>query len=355
MSDEQIIQRIGELLAKADLHTTTTSAIRRQLEQDLQIDLSDRKALVRQQVDLYLQSHPQNEQEEEGEAAGEEYDEGGGGGGEEEAAREDSKALKAEEEDENGGVDEEDGDDEEEEKKPEQDSKRLQAKIDRAKRDSLQKEKKKRAAGGGFTKLCRLSPELQAVMGEKEMSRTQVVKSLWAYIRAKNLQDPGNKRKILCDGPLEAVFGTKLIDMFKMNKLLTKHIWPLDSVGDDGDVRTKKQKLEPEDEGQSKSKRPKGEKKEAPEKEGGKAKGGGFTAPLPLSEALVRFFGTGESELSRSEVVKRMWAYIKENNLQDPADKRQVLCDSKLKELLGCDTFTGFVMTKHLACHFIKS
>lgn len=58
------------------------------------------------------------------------------------------------------------------------------------------------------------------------------------------------------------------------------------------------------------------EKKEASEKEGGKAKGGGFTAPLPLSEALVEFLGTGESELSRAEVVKRMWVYIKANNLQ---------------------------------------
>eukprot|EP00250_Pteridium_aquilinum_P004680 c14883_g1_i1 orf=519-1583(-) len=353
VSDEQIVKRIGELLADADLTTTTTSAIRRQLEQDFDIDLSDRKAFVRQQVDLYLESHPQSQQEEE--------DDAGKHGGE------DSEAVKVEDaepvqEDENSDVEEEDEEEEDEEeeeeelaKKPEQDSKRLQAKIDRAKKDSLQKEKKKRAAGGGFTKLCQLSPELQAVTGEKEMARTQVVKSLWVYIRAKNLQDPGNKRKILCDDRLQAVFATKSIDMFKMNKLLTKHIWPLDSLGDEGDVKTKRPKIESEDEGESKTKRPKVEKREAPEKEGGKAKGGGFTAPLPLSEALVEFFGTGESELSRSEVVKRMWAYIKENKLQDPADKRQILCDSKLKELFGCETFTGFIMTKHLSPHFLKS
>lgn len=352
VSDEKIVERIGELLANADLTTTTTSAIRRQLEQDLHIDLSDRKAFVRQQVDLYLQSHPQNQQEEEDAAR----DEPAHDDGAEEALKAEDEAVQ---EDGNEDVEEEDGeeedeDEEEEEKKPEQDSKRLQAKIDRAKRDSLQKEKKKRAAGGGFTKLCRLSPELQAVMGEKEMARTQVVKSLWVYIRAKNLQDPGNKRKILCDDPLQAVFGTKSINMFKMNKLLTKHIWPLDSLGDEGEVRTKRPKIEPEDKGELKTKRPKVEKKEASEKEGGKAKGGGFTAPLPLSEALVEFLGTGESELSRSEVVKRMWAYIKANNLQDPADKRQVLCDSKLKELFGCETFTGFVITKHLACHFLN-
>ena len=47
-------------------------------------------------------------------------------------------------------------------------------------------------------------------------------------------------------------------------------------------------------------------------------KGGtsGFLAPLPLSDALVKFLGTGESALPRSDVVKRIWDYIKQNNLQ---------------------------------------
>lgn len=44
--------------------------------------------------------------------------------------------------------------------------------------------------------------------------------------------------------------------------------------------------------------------------------GSGLTAPLPLSDALIKFLGTGESELSRGDVVKRMWEYIKENGLQ---------------------------------------
>lgn len=47
-----------------------------------------------------------------------------------------------------------------------------------------------------------------------------------------------------------------------------------------------------------------------------KKRGSGFTAPLPLSDALVKFFGTGETALSRADVVKRMWNYIKQNDLQ---------------------------------------
>lgn len=42
----------------------------------------------------------------------------------------------------------------------------------------------------------------------------------------------------------------------------------------------------------------------------------GFLAPLQLSDALVNFLGTGESVLSRAEVMKRMQDYIKQNNLQ---------------------------------------
>lgn len=58
----------------------------------------------------------------------------------------------------------------------------------------------------------------------------QVVKFIWAYIRENNLQDPANRRKILCDDALRSVFATDSTDMFKMNKLLTKHIWPIDGT-----------------------------------------------------------------------------------------------------------------------------
>ena len=56
----------------------------------------------------------------------------------------------------------------------------------------------------------------------------QIVRQLWAYIRKNNLQDPSNKRKIICDDALRVVFETDCTDMFKMNKLLAKHILPLD-------------------------------------------------------------------------------------------------------------------------------
>ncbi|KAL3654680.1 hypothetical protein CASFOL_001415 [Castilleja foliolosa] len=205
------------------------------------------------------------------------------------------------------------------------------------------KEVKKRG-GGGFTKLCSLSPELQKFTGVSQLARTEVVKQLWSYIRENNLQDPSNRRNIVCDDTLRNLFAVDTIDMFQMNKALTKHIWPLDSDGAPANSAPKE-------------KQPKKERDEdGPNKKEKRPRGGNsaFLAPLKLSDALVKFLGTGESELPRSDVVKRIWDYIKLKNLQDPADKRQILCDEKLKELFNVDTFHGFSMAKFLTAHLVK-
>jgi upstream activation factor subunit UAF30 len=52
------------------------------------------------------------------------------------------------------------------------------------------------------------------------LSRPQVVKQLWVYIKDRELQNPDNRREILCDPSLKAVFGVEKINMFKMNKVL---------------------------------------------------------------------------------------------------------------------------------------
>lgn len=47
-----------------------------------------------------------------------------------------------------------------------------------------------------------------------------------------------------------------------------------------------------------------------------KKEGCGLLAPLPLSDALIKFLGDGESSFSRADVVKRLWEYIEQNDLQ---------------------------------------
>merc|ERR1712126_22821 len=82
---------------------------------------------------------------------------------------------------------------------------------------------------------------------------------------------------------------------------------------------------------------------------GGDRKAGGYTAPVKLSEELADIVG-GE-EMPRHEVVKRMWAYIKENKLQDPKNKSMIKCDDKLAKIVPTKKFRGFGMTKYLKDH----
>jgi len=79
-------------------------------------------------------------------------------------------------------------------------------------------------AKGGFAKEFTLSEPLAAVLQVENLSRPQVVKQLWVYIKGNELQNPENKREILCDVKLRAVFGVDKIDMFKMNKVLGQHL-----------------------------------------------------------------------------------------------------------------------------------
>lgn len=59
-----------------------------------------------------------------------------------------------------------------------------------------------------------------AVIEVDKLSRPQTVKKLWEYIRLHNLQNPTNKKEILCDDKFKAVFDVDKIDMFAMNKQL---------------------------------------------------------------------------------------------------------------------------------------
>ena len=80
-------------------------------------------------------------------------------------------------------------------------------------------------ANSAFMKPMNISPELAEVVGKGPMPRSEVVKELWAYIKKHDLQDPANKRNILADDKLKAVFGGKSeVTMFEMTKLVSAHL-----------------------------------------------------------------------------------------------------------------------------------
>ncbi|KAL5790765.1 hypothetical protein ACOSQ2_005653 [Xanthoceras sorbifolium] len=452
VSDSDLVTRLCQILRTSDLDTATAATVRRQLEQDCNVDLSDRKAFVRDQIDIFLRNNQNaavqgdEDEDQEAEEQKEESDSqeaetknvdkevkkrGGGFNklcslspelqklcGVPELARTEvvkkiwayirenslqdpknkrkiicdesfhalfrvksidmfkmNKALTKhiwplsagnenvkqkiegevsqdsvsgdanEPEEEEEGEEEEGKEEEEEEEDEEEEEEEKNNEQGSKQKRSTKVDKDVKKRGGGFTKVCSLSPQLQTLLGVSELARTEVVKKLWIYIRENNLQDPKNKRNIICDESLHALFRVNSINMFKMNKALSRHIWPLDEEEVPAKSTQKGKRCKQVGEGADEP-----NQKEKRQKKGSS----GFLAPLPLSDALMKFFGTGENVLSRADVVKRMWAYIKQNDLQDPSDKRNIICDDKLKELFEVDSFHGFSVTKLLTAHFIK-
>uniref|UniRef100_A0A0E0D755 DM2 domain-containing protein n=1 Tax=Oryza meridionalis TaxID=40149 RepID=A0A0E0D755_9ORYZ len=79
----------------------------------------------------------------------------------------------------------------------------------------------------------------------------------------------------------------------------------------------------------------------------------GLTKPRLVSPALQAVVGA--AEIPRTEALKRLWAYIKQHNLQDPADKKVIVCDEKLKVLFAGQERVGFLeVAKLLNPHFVK-
>jgi chromatin remodeling complex protein RSC6 len=75
-----------------------------------------------------------------------------------------------------------------------------------------------------------------------------------------------------------------------------------------------------------------------------------FMKPLKVSEELAMDVGKGP--LPRSEVVKKLWIYIKKHNLQDPKKRRNINADANLKAVFkGKGTVDMFEMTKLVSKH----
>jgi upstream activation factor subunit UAF30 len=75
-----------------------------------------------------------------------------------------------------------------------------------------------------------------------------------------------------------------------------------------------------------------------------------FMKAMTPSDSLAAI--VGNKALPRTEVTKKLWAYIKKNNLQDPKEKRNIHADDKLKPIFGGKkTVNMFEMTKLVAKH----
>ncbi|TKY70198.1 Upstream activation factor subunit UAF30 [Spatholobus suberectus] len=80
----------------------------------------------------------------------------------------------------------------------------------------------------------------------------------------------------------------------------------------------------------------------------------GIQKVVPVSSELGHFLGA--PQVSRTDAVKRVWEYIKLQNLQNPTNKKEIFCDEKLKTIFDGKDKVGFTeIARLLSNHFVKS
>ena len=90
--------------------------------------------------------------------------------------------------------------------------------------------------------------------------------------------------------------------------------------------------------------------KKAAKKSSGRKANAAFMAPVTPSATLAAV--VGDSPIPRTEVTKRLWAYIKKNNLQDAKNRRQINADAALKPVFGGKSSVNmFEMTRLVGKH----
>lgn len=80
-------------------------------------------------------------------------------------------------------------------------------------------------ANAALTKPMKLSADLESIIGKGPLSRGEVVKKVWDYIKKNDLQNPKNKRNIFADEKLGKIFGGKKeVTMFELTALVSKQL-----------------------------------------------------------------------------------------------------------------------------------
>ena len=216
----------------------------------------------------------------------------------------------------------------------------------------------KKTNTGGYNAPKKISDKLANFLGGvTELSRPQIVKQLWVYIKEHDLQNPANRKEILLDAKMKEVFGCDIFTMFSMNKYISAHCHPfkpLDLTSSPKKKPSSSKAVTPSPSGNKRSARNHaGSNKRARKDEPKKKRKTGTQPPYRLSEALVAVLQ--KDVLPRPQVVSGLWEYIKANQLQNPKDGREILCDDNLSKIFGGKKkVTMFSMNKFISPHLIE-
>jgi upstream activation factor subunit UAF30 len=77
---------------------------------------------------------------------------------------------------------------------------------------------------GGLAQKVQPDDQLSAVIGKEAVTRAEMTKKIWDYIKKNNLQDSQNRRQINADAKLRPIFGKDQVSMFEMTKLVNQHV-----------------------------------------------------------------------------------------------------------------------------------
>jgi len=198
----------------------------------------------------------------------------------------------------------------------------------------------------GISKPMAATGALKELVGDRVLSRAEFLKTLSDYAKEKGLKEPNNV--IRCDEKLKKMFDNEdSIGLFDANKFFSKlTISPEDA----GPSFVKKAEQYEEEYFAKKASEPQKKKKEPKKspkpKKTNSATAAGLLRPVKLSQDLASI--CGGSQMPRPQVTKALWDYAKKNDLQRG---RTIVCDDKLKKVIGLDEVDGFRMMSYLKTH----
>jgi upstream activation factor subunit UAF30 len=209
-----------EIINEADLETCSAKSVRKGLEAELQVSLDEHKDTINEVINEAILNRLSEEEGHRKKSNGHQDLGGIVSNGTSEGQDEDlddEELARRLQEAENANM------------RP---SRRAAAKVKGKKLVRKESSRPRNTANNPFNKLFLLSEPLSKLVGAKEMSRPQVVKHIWAYVKEHNLQDPKDRRILVCDELMLPVMKKPKISCFAMNKILSDHLIHMeDTVG----------------------------------------------------------------------------------------------------------------------------
>lgn len=188
------------------------------------------------------------------------------------------------------------------------------------------------------------SKKLLAFVEDKAQIRVSVVKSVAAYIKEHNLQDPKDKRIVYCDDKLRALLGVEQCTFLEISKYLSPHLRYAAEVG--GRYADEGKEVEREyNKARAKARIVENEVPEA------KSPPRKLRAVVPIG-ALLQI--VKDKAQLRGTIIKALSDYAKEHNLQDTTDKSLINCDAILKDIFGVDKCTFLEINKYVSASVRK-